>query len=117
MRIAVIDDDPSVRSFLGDALRTLGYDAELYPCGADALAELQEPPALVVLDISIPGEDVHRTLVALRERFPGSPVLVSSGRELADRALELEAAGAAAFLEKPYRFRTLRAVLAELIAA
>ncbi len=117
MRIAVIDDEPSVRSFLGDALSALGHEPLLYPCGADGLDALQQAPALVVLDISIPGEDVRETLVALKERFPTTPVLVSSGRELADRAPELEAAGAAAFLEKPYRFRTLRTVVAELVAA
>jgi two-component system, OmpR family, response regulator ChvI len=112
-RIAVVDDEESLRATLGFALGREGYRVELY---ADGLAawqafELGEPalPDLVVLDILMPqmdGRELCRRLRALSERLP--ILFLSSRDEEFDRVLGLEL-GADDYLGKPFSMRELLA--------
>ncbi|HEY0782314.1 MAG TPA: response regulator transcription factor [Thermoanaerobaculia bacterium] len=112
-RIAVVDDEESLRSTLGFALGRDGYRVELY---ADGLAawhafERGEPalPDLVVLDVLMPqmdGLELCRRLRALSERLP---ILVLTSRDDEfDRVLGLEL-GADDYLCKPFSMRELLA--------
>jgi two-component system cell cycle response regulator DivK len=67
-RLAVIEDNPDNRLLL-QALLDDRYDLDEYEDGPSALAGMAaSPPALVLLDISLPGMDgseVHRRLRAI----------------------------------------------------
>jgi twitching motility two-component system response regulator PilG len=61
----VIEDQPSLNTLYEDALRLVGYDIIAVQDGLQALntLEINEPPALIILDINLPrlsGRDIHK---------------------------------------------------------
>jgi PAS domain S-box-containing protein len=100
--VLVVDDDSESRDVLGEVLAQSGYEVAKAGNGVEALAYLHEspPPALVVLDLTMPVMDGWEFLAG-RERDPllrAIPVLVLSGqREAADRVVALHAG----YLAKP----------------
>lgn len=54
----VVDDDPNVGILLQEVLRDVGLSVKTLPDGSQALAEAKSlGPALIVLDIMMPGID------------------------------------------------------------
>ena len=100
--ILVVDDDPQTLRYVGDALTAAGYSA-LATGEHQELASIihAEQPALVLLDLILPGTDG----IELMERVPelaDLPVIFISGYggdETIARALE---AGAADYIVKPF---------------
>jgi DNA-binding response OmpR family regulator len=74
--ILVVEDDPDVRDLLSERLTHLGHRVMAAGSGEEAL-ELadQSPPALVILDIRLPGIDGWEVLRRLR----ASPATAASG--------------------------------------
>ena len=101
-RILVVDDDPQMLRYVRDALTRAGYDA-IVTGDCEELADLvrTHAPALVLLDLLLPGTDG----IVLMERVPelsDLPVIFISayGRdETVVRALD---AGAADYIVKPF---------------
>ena len=73
-RVAVIDDDESVRESLPDLLREFGYLADVYSSAEEFLsANRVADYACLVLDISMPGMsgiDLQRELVHRKHSVP-----------------------------------------------
>ncbi len=115
MKILVVDDDFELRSIVGFALRQGGFLALEAGDGAAALAAVEaEQPALIVLDLNLPGGDGLALLPGLRART-AAPVLVLSVRSAEEdvvRALDL---GADDYLTKPFSPRTLLARIRALL--
>jgi two-component system, cell cycle response regulator DivK len=66
-RIAVVEDDPMSQRLMLDLLTATGYDVAVYGDAESGLAAmLAAPPALVLMDIRLPGMDGFAALVALR---------------------------------------------------
>ena len=104
-RVLVVDDDPEIVTFLCTLLELEGLQASVATSAPAALEQLRHAqPSLVLLDIAMPGQDGLELCRALK-RDPvtrGVPVFVISarpGREVVERAL---AAGAEAFIRKPF---------------
>ena len=99
----VVEDDPSMRKFVGDALSNRGHAVTAVATGEaalDALARIPDPD-LVVLDLGLPGIDGLRVLEHLRASGT-TPVLVLSARGTeADKVRALDA-GADDYLAKPF---------------
>ncbi len=101
-RILVVDDDPEILRFVRDALGEAGY-APLVVGGHEELDYVleTEKPALVLLDLMLPGTDG----IKLMEQVPGFsnvPVVFISGYcrdETIAQALE---AGAEDYIVKPF---------------
>ncbi len=101
-RILVVDDDPETLRFVRDALGEAGY-AQVVTGNHDELSYVleTEKPALVLLDLMLPGTDG----IELMEQVPGLsdvPVVFISGYgrdETIARALE---AGAEDYIVKPF---------------
>ncbi|MDE2127480.1 MAG: response regulator [Armatimonadetes bacterium] len=100
--ILIVDDDPDIRTGVAVRMRAAGYDAVTAPDAVAGVGLFQKfAPALVLLDINLPGGDGFLVMQRIRELGSNTPVIVLSARdpELAEeRAL---AAGAAAFFQKP----------------
>lgn len=118
--ILVVDDDPAIRQLVGDFLAQHGFRT----VGAASGVEMDrliaaEPPALVVLDLMLPGED--GLAICRRLSTTDIPVIMHSalGEEM-DRVVGLEL-GADDYLPKPSSPRELlariRAVLRRQQAA
>src|SRR5688500_15084604 len=89
--IALVDDDPEIRQLISDFLSRHGYRiAEAGDAaGLDRLLE-GERPALIVLDLMLPGED--GLSICRRLRPSGGPpvIMLSALGEDTDRIVGLE---------------------------
>jgi len=107
-RIAIVDDEESVRNALGRLLRAAGFGVETHSSGADFLRSLQQhAPDCVVLDLRMPhvgGFDVQR---ALKQAAVQVPVVVMTGDDSPESRAQALGHGAKAYLRKPVDEATL----------
>ena len=113
-KIMVVDDDADVRAFLGETLRSLGFEAYEAADGNAALAALErvEPDAMI-LDFAMPGRNGAEVARAVRVRRPGLPIIFASG--FAETAAIDAVEGSPVVLRKPFRTEELRAALASAL--
>jgi two-component system phosphate regulon response regulator OmpR len=113
--VLVVDDDPEIRQFLQDYLSEHGYRVLVAHDGPAARALLAEQvPAVVLLDVGLPGEDGLTLARWLREHFEVGIIMVSGAGETIDRIVGLEV-GADDYLAKPFDPRELRARLKSVL--
>ena len=107
--ILLVDDDPEIRQLIGDFLVQHGFRVAVAADGAGMDRQMErERPALVVLDLMMPGEDglaICRRLSAAG-RLP--VIMLSALGEETDRIVGLEL-GADDYLPKPCSPRELLA--------
>lgn len=107
-RVLVVDDDDGVRTSVTWALEADGFEVDAVNNGLAAMESINaKPPALVVLDLSLPGLGGLDILRRLRTTPPYCdsgpiPVIVLSGRDSeTDRIIGLDL-GADDYLVKPF---------------
>jgi DNA-binding response OmpR family regulator len=110
--IAILDDEPDITALLGTYLRSHGYRvSELHRGAALMTLMKQDAPALVLLDLGLPGEDGLDIARQLRERDAAAPlglIIVSGRGDAVDRVVGLEI-GADDYITKPFDLRELLA--------
>lgn len=116
-RILVIEDQPEMAAAIKRTLKRAGYDVEVAKDGFVAgTLLLRHNPALVTLDLKMPGIDGYQVLTFIREQEDHSQVKVlvvsAETREGLNRAL---AAGADDILPKPFDNGELLAKVSGLI--
>ncbi|MFN8588399.1 MAG: MASE1 domain-containing protein [Candidatus Eisenbacteria bacterium] len=80
--LLVVEDDALVRDYVLACLEQAGYRVQSAESGMRALellATLDEQPALLVTDVTMPGMSGIELARRLRERHPGLPVLFMTG--------------------------------------
>ncbi|ERL50375.1 hypothetical protein BJB45_04400 [Halomonas huangheensis] len=107
--LIVVDDDPEIRELLADYLGRHGYHALTAEDGT-ALYRLleQHTPALVILDLMLPGEDGFALCQNLRRNGDTPVIMLTASDDHTDRILGLEF-GADDYLCKPFDPRELLA--------
>ena len=74
--VLVVDDQPALCQTLRMILELEGHRVTIALDGATALAAaVQEPPAVVLLDVQMPGMDGYQTQAALHAQLPAVPVV------------------------------------------
>ena len=111
--IAILDDEPDITALLGAYLSSHGYRITELHDGAALLDLLQrDVPALVLLDLGLPGEDGLTIARQLREfsaaASPLGLVIVSGRGDAVDKVVGLEI-GADDYITKPFDLRELLA--------
>ncbi|HWP35580.1 MAG TPA: sigma-54 dependent transcriptional regulator, partial [Thermodesulfobacteriota bacterium] len=102
-RVLVVDDEPSVCNYLRTLLGQYGYHAVSVQSGDEAVRQVQTfQPAVVVLDVLMPGKDGLRTLEELKTVRPEVPVIMLSAHGHASTIVKAMKLGAADFLNKPF---------------
>jgi len=111
MNILVVDDDPDIRRIAALALERLGgFRVRLASSGAEAVQVARDqPPDVVLLDVSMPGADGPETLRALRSTPATSkvPVIFFTATSSEEETNRLRALGAAGVVAKPFDFAEL----------
>lgn len=115
--IAVVDDEPAVRTMLGRVLALAGHRVAPFATGEDFLASLAASlPACAIVDIHMPGLGGFAVLARLRAAGHALPVVFITASD--DDGLDEAArnAGAASLLRKPFSSDALRTSVAAALA-
>jgi CheY-like chemotaxis protein len=120
--VVVVEDDPATRDVLRRTLARGGWTVVETEDGYGALALLERstpPPAVVVLDLMMPGMDGFQVLEAIRRReaWRDVPVVIVTAKDLTrDELVWLRTNAEEVFHKGSYNRRELIAVVHELIA-
>jgi FixJ family two-component response regulator/HD-like signal output (HDOD) protein len=114
--VLVVDDDELVRQSLGRNLRRLGCDVLFAEDGEAALRiALDASPAVIFLDLRMPGLDGHTVLRRLPATGVDASVVVMSGHGEVDDVIDALRMGAIDYLRKPWTTTDLASALARAI--
>ena len=103
LKVLVVDDDPTVRDVLTTLLGFDGFEVVSAPDGPTALQLAKTlDPDIVLLDVVMPGIDGLEVCRTLRNRAPDTRIVMLTGRGAAEDELDGVAAGAHAYLKKPF---------------
>ena len=121
LHIAVLDDEPDITQLLAGYLGAQGYRVTQLHSGAALMDTMaHDLPALVLLDLGLPGEDGFTIARRLRERFHCGLVIVTGRGDAVDKIVGLEV-GADDYVTKPFDLRELvariKAVLRRIVPA
>ena len=104
-RMLVVDDSPTICAVLGKMLGQGGYHVLKATDGTAAIALARsQPPALIFLDVVMPGMNGFGVLRALRHDplTGGIPIIMISGNQQATEQFYLQRCGADDFMKKPF---------------
>ncbi len=106
--VYLVDDDDAVRDSLGLLLRSIGLDCELYASALDFL-EHYDPRrhSCLVADIRMPGLSGLELQQRLNELKSEVPIIFITGHGDVPMAVNAMKAGAADFIQKPFRDQDL----------
>ncbi|RZT29593.1 response regulator [Cupriavidus agavae] len=106
-RLLIVDDDPQIRTMLAEYLATFGMEAQGAEGGAAMRAAMaSEQFDLVILDLSLPGENGLTLCREIRDSSNVPVIMLTARAELADRVVGLEV-GADDYVTKPFEMREL----------
>jgi FixJ family two-component response regulator len=106
--VLVVDDDPQMRDSIGQLLRSLGVDTQLFASVSDFLKSCKpDGPACLVLDVRLPGRsglEFQRDLAAANRDLP---IIFITGHADIPMTVQAMKGGAIEFLTKPFRDQDL----------
>ncbi len=112
--ILIIDDDPSIREIVAEALTDEGYAVRTAVNGAEGLESLTaHRPTLILLDMRMPVLDGWGFARALHERGLTVPVLVMTAAQ--DAAKWAAEVGALDVIAKPFNLNDLLTTVSRTI--
>jgi len=93
IHIAVVDDEFDITQLLAGYLQGHGYRVTALHSGRALLSLMpSDPPALVLLDLGLPGEDGFSIARQLREHWRCGLVIVTGRGDAVDKVVGLEVA-------------------------
>ena len=114
-RLLLIEDDPDIRALLSEFLGREGYEVRGLETGQAALPTLATfAPALVILDLMLPGEDGLAICRRIRATSEVPIIMLTAKSGDIDRIVGLEL-GADDYLGKPFNPRELLARIRALL--
>jgi two-component system, LuxR family, response regulator FixJ len=106
--VYLVDDDDAVRDSLGLLLRSIGLDCELYASALDFLEHYDSKRlSCLVADIRMPGLSGLELQQRLNEQRAEVPIIFITGHGDVPMAVNAMKAGAADFIQKPFRDQDL----------
>ncbi|MDR2347693.1 MAG: response regulator transcription factor [Bifidobacteriaceae bacterium] len=115
LRAVVVDDEPALASLVASYLRQDGFAVWQAGTGPDGLAAVREhDPAVVVLDLSLPGLDGVEVARQLRTFTDAYVIMLTARAEEVDKLIGL-AVGADDYMTKPFSPRELAARVRALL--
>ncbi len=118
--VMIVDDSASLRQVVNIALSGAGYTVIEASDGRDALGKLNgDKIHLVISDVNMPNMD-GITFVKELKKLPNykfTPVIMLTTESQESKKAEGQAAGAKAWVVKPFQPQTMLAAVSKLIAA
>jgi FixJ family two-component response regulator len=112
IRVAVVDDDRSVRNALRRLLTTTGFQAGTFESGSEFLESLfEEPPDCLILDLNMPGMTGRELMRRVLQQVPDLPVIFMTAVDNPEARAEFDILGATAYLPKPVEAHELIAAI------
>jgi DNA-binding response OmpR family regulator len=114
-RILIVDDDAEIRLLLNELLTRAGFQVTEAGDGRSALRQLFEtPPALVILDVTMPEMDGYQTLERIRDLSDVPVIMLTARTQELERVRGL-ASGADDYVAKPFGRQELLARVQALL--
>jgi two-component system chemotaxis response regulator CheY len=117
--VLVVDDSASVRQVVSIALKGAGYDVLQGSDGKDALKQLDGRRIhLIISDVNMPNMD-GITFVTEAKKLPAykfTPIIMLTTESQEDKKRQAHAAGAKAWVTKPFQPEQMLAAVSKLIA-
>ncbi len=111
-RIFVIDDDPTARDILVEALQKDGHTVESFSDGSGAIARGKQVPVdLVLTDIRMEGTDGLTVLKEFKRFSPDTSIVLLTAFGSLEGAIEAIKQGAYDYLAKPFKREEIRLVV------
>jgi DNA-binding response OmpR family regulator len=105
--ILVVEDEPSIASFISLYLKNAGYNVRAVTAGGAALTSVvAETPSLVILDLNLPDIDGIEVCRRIRKSSDVPILMLTARDEDVDKIIGLEV-GADDYLTKPFNPREL----------
>lgn len=102
MKILIIDDEKGIRDSLSATLKDEGYEALAVSNGYDALAMMKELDFdIIITDLVLPGMDGMEILSKVKRDYPDTIVVMITGHESVENAVEAMKSGADDYIPKP----------------
>jgi DNA-binding NtrC family response regulator len=116
--ILVVDDDQSVAAAFRQFLGYEGHDCRLASNAEEAVRMIAERrPALVMMDVRMPGVDGLQALQEMRSKFPDVYVVMMTGYGTSQTSIDAIRAGAFDYLTKPLDLDEIKEVIRKALAA
>ena len=115
-KVLIVEDDPHILLGLEEVLKSDGFDVAVCNRGDQAIEAVRKcRPALIVLDIMLPGMSGYDICKELRSKKVTTPILMltAKGQEL-DKVVGLDL-GADDYVTKPFGVRELLARIHALL--
>src|SRR5215468_9463802 len=117
-KILIVDDEPTIRWTLNEALRGWEYDSVEAGTVACAIASFEaERPAAVLLDINLPDGSGLDALREIKKRQPQAVVIMITANVLVEDTLAALRGGAYDFVAKPVNLNELQVTIRNGIEA
>ena len=114
--VLIVDDEADLLATYERLLRLHGYRTIIAATRQAALAALDgEPPDLIIADLRLPDGDGLDVVRAARAHPHSPPVIVVTGFASAESRRQALAAGATAYLAKPFSTSALTALVREAL--
>lgn len=111
-KILIVDDESAIRILLKDFFEKRGYEVILAENGEMGVQTFkQHKPAMVLLDVTMPGMDGIMTLKKLKQIDPEVGVVMATGIQDESVACEATREGAYAYVLKPFDMKYLDLVV------
>ena len=112
--VFVVDDDSSTRELLAWLMQRHGLRAQVFPDARSFLKGYKaEMPGCLVVDLNMPGMSGLDLQQYLKEHGVLLPVIFLSGRADVPKAVKAVKEGAIDFIEKPFDYRRVVALVEE----
>src|SRR5688572_2315448 len=105
--LLIVDDDETIQRLLVIAAQDLGWRPVAAGSGLEAMDMLDPGIEAIILDHGLPGMNGLQTLVRIREKSPHVPVIMLTGLNDAETAVQALRAGADDYLTKPFELKRL----------
>jgi len=115
--IMVVDDSASVRNVVGIALKGAGYDVIEARDGADAISKMKGKIHLIVSDVNMPNMDGITFVKEVKKMasYKFTPICMLTTESEQAKMMDGKAAGAKAWIVKPFQPQKLLDAVSKLV--